>query len=162
MNLAEYEPYFIQWSSLTEEQRDLFFIGDEYLPLPDSHADRIKVLIGAEARSFMGEALHAVPGYSSAATSIFVQEKFISTADVWTDEAKVQAVRDWLYHTGVPFSRRVFLLYDRLVVSTDWKIVVKYWDAFAWSVGVATLILDESKTWVCRFDHEDVITFSSY
>ena len=161
MELARYAQHFKRWDRLSEAERD-FFVGDEYLPLNSAHAERIEILQGHEAREFIREALHKVPGYSPTATSAFVQEKHITIIDVWNDKAKIQEVRDWLYHTGVPFSRRVFLLYDNRVVSTDWKIVVKYWDALAWNVGVEMLALDESKTWVCSFHHEDVITFRSY
>lgn len=161
MEVSRYAPHFRKWNSLSETERN-FFVGDEYLPLNKSHADRIEVLLGKDARDFVKEALYKVPGYSYAATSSYVHEKHVMLSDVWNDPIKIQGVRDWLYQTGVPFSNRVFLLYDSVVVSTDWKIVVKYWDAFAWSVGMEMVALDESRSWVCSFHHEEVITFRSY
>lgn len=161
MEVTRYMSLFRKWNSLSEAERD-FFVGDEYLPLDESHAERIEVLLGKEARGFIKEALCKAPGYSYAATSTCVQEKSIALADVWNDQIGIQGVRDWLHQTGVPLSSRVFLLYDTAVVSTDWEIVVAYWDAFAWSVGVEMIALDESKSWVCSFHHEDVITFRSY
>ena len=119
-------------------------------------------MLGKEARDFIKEALYRVPGYSCAATSSYLCEKYVLLSGVWSDPIRIQCIRDWLYQTGVPFSNRVFLLYDNAVVSTDWKIVVRYWDAFAWSVGMEMVALDESRPWVCSFHHEEIITFRSY
>lgn len=161
MQVSRYAPHFKQWDSLSEAERS-FFVSDEYVVLNKPHADRIEVLRGPEARAFIKEALYKVPGYSCAATSTHVHEKHVMLTDVWNDPIRIQAVRDWLCQTAVPFSNRVFLLYDSVVVSTDWEIVVKYWNAFAWSVGKEMVALDESKSWVCSFHHEEVITFQSF
>jgi hypothetical protein len=159
---TEYEKHFQPWNVLSEEQRKEFFVGDEYLPLPTTHADRIRVLQGAKAREFTKQALVGVPGYSSSASSNFTNEESVLLSEVWNDQQKIQQVRDWLHHRGLSYPTPVHLLYDDLVVATDWKIVVKYWDALAWSVGVEMLALDTSRSWVCSFHHEDVITFSTY
>ena len=79
--------------------------------------------------------------------------------NVWGDQTKIAAVRDWLYQAGVPFSTQVFLLRHEEVVATDWKTLVRYWDAFARSVGVEMLIIDHTKSWLCTFHHEQVLTF---
>lgn len=161
MNLDDFAPHFKAWDELSEEDR-WFFVGEEYLPLDKSHAERISVLQSSEARELTRRLLYGVPGYSSVASSTFNHEESIHLEDVWGDEPKIQEVRDWLYRRGVPYSRRVYLLYDNLVVAADWKILVRYWDAFAWSVGVEMVALDSTKSWVCSFDHEQVITFRSY
>jgi hypothetical protein len=158
---SEYKNHFQSWNQLTGEQREEFFIGDEYLPLPETHADRIRVLQGTVAREFIKEALAGVPGYSSSATSRFTKEESILLSGVWNDQKRIQEVRDWLHHRGLSYSTPVHLLYDDLVVETDWKIVVRYWDALAWSVGVEMLALDSTKSWTCSFHHEDVVTFYS-
>lgn len=159
---AEYEKHFEPWSLLSEQQREKFFVGDDYLPLPASHADCIRVLQGEKAREFIKRALIGVPGYSSSGTSRFSSEASALLSEVWSEPKKIQQVRNWLHHRGLSYSIPVYLLYDDVVVATDWKIVVKYWDALAWSVGIEMLALDTSKTWLCSFHHEDVITFSSY
>ena len=53
-------------------------------------------------------------------------------------------------------------MYDYVIVATEWKIVVKYWDAFFWAVGMEMLVLDTTKSWVCSFHHEDTLTFQRY
>jgi len=159
---AEYEDQFHSWEHLSVKQREEFFIGEEYLPLPPTHADRIRVLHGAPARELIKKALVGFPGYSSTATSKFTREESILLTDVWNDQSKIQQVRDWLHNKGLSYSSLVHLLYDDLVVATDWKIVVKYWDAFAWRVGIEMLALDSTKSWACSFHHEDAITFSSH
>ncbi len=47
-------------------------------------------------------------------------------------------------------------------VVTSWKILVKYWDAFAWSVGFAMYAFDTSMNWICEFNHEDTIAYSAF
>jgi hypothetical protein len=86
----------------------------------------------------------------------------LSTSESWRRIQDVQATREWLHQRGVPYSTNIYLVYGEAIVATEWKILVKYWDAFAWSVGFAMLALNESKSWVCEFHHEDVITFQSY
>ena len=161
MPLSDHGANLTKWDDLSPGERS-FFVGDNYLPLPQSHANRIAVLRGNAARDFIKEALYEVPGYSHAATSKFTSEKTVQLTDVWNDESRIQEVREWLYRSGIPYSTSVFLLYDNVVVLTDWKIVVRYWDAFAWSVGVEMVVVDSTKSWVCSFHHEEAITFWSY
>lgn len=161
MELQDFLGEFKAWDSLSKQDRS-FFIGDNYLPLPKSHAARISILKGIRAREFVRLALYKVPNYSVAATCQFKHEDHILLHDVWNDESKIAEVRDWLYQKGIPFSNQVYLLYDNLVVSTAWKIVVTYWDALAWSVGVEMIAIDNTKSWICCFHHEEVITFMSF
>lgn len=158
---AEFVQRFQPWALLSDEQREDFFTGDEYLPLPATHAERIGVLQGTAAREFIARALSGVAGYSAAAASKFAKNESISLSEVWGDPQKIQEIREWLYERGLKYSTPVYLLYDDVVVATEWKIVITYWDAFAWSVGVEMLAIDASRSWACSFHHEDVITFSA-
>lgn len=160
MQLKDFLPQFTPWAELREAQRS-FFVGDEYLPLPEAHATRIFRLHGIAAVEFIRRALYKVPSYSIAATGDFkfVEQCFIEK--LW-DEKGIAQVRGWLFNTGVPFSTPVYLLYHEEVIATEWKILVRYWDAFACNVGVAMVVVDNSKSWACEFDHNDVITFMRY
>lgn len=158
MQLQDYFKEFTAWDALTEPQRS-FFCGDDYLPLLPSHAARISRLHGIRAVEFIRFALYQMPSYSPFAQTDFKHKQIMLLEDVWGDQARIAAVRDWLYQTGVPFSTQVFLLRHEEVIATDWKILVLYWDAFAWSVGVEMLVVDQTKSWLCTFHHEQVITF---
>ncbi len=158
MRLQAYLKEFTAWDSLSEQQRS-FFCGDDYLPLPPSHAACISRLHGIRAVEFIRLALYQLPKYSPTALSDFKQKHVMLLEDVWGSQTKIAAVRDWLYQAGVPFSTQVFLLRHEEVIATDWKILVLYWDAFAWSVGVEMLVVDQTKSWLCAFHHEQVITF---
>lgn len=161
MQLKDFLPQFTPWAELREAQRS-FFVGDEYLPLPEMHAERIKVLFGANAASFNTLALQQIPDYSRHIQHEFKYEQTCLTHELWNEQGVAQ-VREWLFKTGVPFSTLVYLLYDApRVVSTEWKILVRYWDAFAWSVGMAMVVVDDTISWFCEFHHEDVITFKRY
>jgi len=160
------EPQYIndfkQWHALSEKERSRIFSGESHLPLPPNHAERIEALFGIKAVEFEHEALKGVPGYSAAATATFQREESLSLANCWATAAGIQMVREWLHAKPVPYSTKVKLLYDEAVVATEWKILVKYWDAFAGCVGVDMLVLDSTKSWICEFHHEDVATFRSY
>ena len=84
-----------------------------------------------------------------------------SLHDKWNLESGIQEVRQWLYSLGMSFSQNIFLLYSDRIILTSWKILVKYWDAFAWSVGFA-MYVDTSMNWICEFNHEDMITYSAF
>ena len=96
-----------------------------------------------------------MPRYSIDATADFKHKKVCLIYDLWDDKGIA-------LNTGVPFSTPVYLLYHEEVIATEWKILVRYWDAFACNVGVAMLVVDSSKSWACEFDHNDVITFMRY
>ena len=161
MALADYIDRIKAWNDLPEDKRN-FFIGDNYLSLSELHAERIKVLRDIAAVEFKNELLYKVPAYSIAATADFQVEEIIQLQDVWNDEAKIQATRKWLHEKKIPYATQVFLIYHELIVVTEWKILVKYWDAFAYNVGLEMVAVDRTKSWTCTFHHEDVITFRRY
>lgn len=163
MQLKDFLPQFTPWDELKEEQKSRFFF-DEELPLPEAHAARISVLHGKAASEFIGEALDNVPYpyYWFGNKGDFKHFETYSLMNGRSDETVTQ-VRDWLFKRGIAFSAPVYLLYDDpLVVSTEWKILVRYWDSFELSVGMAMVVVDRSKSWACEFHHEEVITFMRY
>ncbi|MES2670562.1 MAG: hypothetical protein V4673_09125 [Pseudomonadota bacterium] len=151
-----------KWAALSNKEQSRIFTGESYLPLPSPHAERIEALFGIKAVQLGRELLKDVPGYSASANGKFQRNEMRSIADSWNSPQDVQATREWLHRRSVPYSTSIYLVYDEIVVATEWKLLVKYWDAFSWSVGVAMLALNERKSWVCEFHHEDVITFQSY
>ncbi len=163
MQLEYFLPEFTSWLELKEEQKHRFFFEEE-LPLPEAHAARISVLRGKAASEFIGEALDNVPYpyYWFGNKNDFKHFEKYSLANV-RGEKRVAQVRHWLFKRGIPFSTPVYLLYDDpLVVSMEWKILVRYWDDFEHSVGMAMVVVDRSKSWACEFHHEEVITFMRY
>ena len=90
----------------------------------------------------------------------YVEKK--SLHDKWNSGSGIQEVRQWFYSLGIAFDRNIFLLYSDKIILTCWKILVKYWDAFAYSIGFAMYALDTSMNWICEFNHEDMITYSAF
>ena len=147
---------FTEWKKLTEKERE-FFVGENYLPLHQNIAERIGLLKGSPARELSKELLRGSPIKDQSSPCC---ELSIVTNDAWGDEKETSRIRQWLYDLGIPFSKQVHLIYDHgKIVRTDWKIFVKYWDAFSWSVGLAMLVVDSSKQWVLEVNHEDVINY---
>ena len=150
---------FRDWNDLSEKDKG-FFIGDDYLPLSDDVAERISIIKHQEARDFKKEALLNVPGFSSSTVLSYKSEEWVSLENAWGNKDETQKIREWLHNRGIPYRTTVYLLYDNsVVVKTDWKTLVKFWDAFSWSVGMAMLVVDLSKRWLCEFHHENVLTF---
>jgi len=147
------------WQELTERDRE-FFCGDRYPTLPPNHAAQIRLLTRDDAVRLTDWAVWSIPAGWPDRGERFGEDVSFGTYDSWEDEAGLDEVRRWLFDRGIPFRREVFLLYERhRVVWTTWKILVRYWDAFAWSVGYEMLAFDPTLRWACCFHHEDVIIF---
>ncbi|MCC9658798.1 hypothetical protein [Rhodopirellula halodulae] len=85
------------------------------------------------------------------------------TDESWNTDDGVQSVRQWLHDRDVPYQTTVYMFYDRrMILTMPWRLLVKYWDAFAWSVGYAMVATDSSCQWACMFHHENVIEFGCY
>jgi hypothetical protein len=151
------------WPELSEKDRD-FFCDDDYLPLSPNHAAQIALLAPGDNVRLASWALDALPpGWPDGAEQRFASEELLRIHECWNDPAGGDKVRRWLFDRGIPFRRTVYLIYaqDR-VVQTTWRMVVRYWDAFAWSVGYAMVAVDHTLEWACYFHHEDVIVFGSH
>jgi hypothetical protein len=165
--VAEELPFPIStrpWSELPEGERSFFSFGDDYLPLHPSHAAQLRLLVPTDAQRLATWAFSALPpGWPEQADQRFEHEEQLGVGECWQDAGRRAEVRQWLFNLGVPFRRTVYLLYERdVVVQTTWRMVVRYWDAFAWSVGYAMVAVDHSLQWACCFHHEDVIVFGSH
>jgi hypothetical protein len=153
------------WSELSEEERDFFCFEDEYLPLHPNHAAQIALLIPDDARRLTSWLFSAVPEAWSEwnrTSRRFKSKDSLSIRESW-NTAGVAKVRRWLFNCGIPLQRVVYLIYEpNRVVQTTWRMLVRYWDAFAWSVGIAMVAVDHTLQWACVFHHEDVIRFASH
>jgi hypothetical protein len=151
------------WVELSRRDRSFFNFGDDYLPLHPNHAAQISLLTPADAERVATWAFAAIPPeWPDRTDRRFEREERLSIGGRWNDDARQGEVRRWLFERGVPFRRTVYLIYERdQVVQTTWRIVVRYWDAFAWSVGYAMVAVDHTLQWACCFHHEDVIVFGS-
>lgn len=150
-----------KYSDLTEHEGS-FFIGDEYLPLHPDHDAQIILLDRESAdriKSFARAGFVKNPSGDFARLPL-LDHQFLH--DKWNSESDIQDVREWLHSLEIPYAQSVFLWYDNAVVATTWKLLLRYWDAFAWSVGVAMHAFDHTLTWVCEFHHEDVISFYAF
>jgi hypothetical protein len=152
------------WDDLAEPDRGLFGFADGYLPLHPNQAAQIGLLAPADAVRVTEWAFAAIPpGWPDRADQRFAHEADLVIRDCWDDPARRAEVRRWLFERGVPFARTVYLLYERgRVVQATWRAVVRYRDAFAWSVGYAMVAVDHTLRWACCFHHEDVIVFGSH
>lgn len=149
------------FSQLSERDRS-FFVGDEYLPLHQNHDAQIVLLDRKSAtrvKSFARAGL-SKDCVGDLARFPTLDRQFLH--DKWNSDAGVKDVRQWLHSLGIPFARVVVLWYDSAVVLTTWKLLIRYWDAFAWSVGVAMYAFDHTLSWVCEFHHEDIIQYYAF
>ena len=149
-----------RFDELSERERS-FFVGDEYLPLSPNHCERIKLLSRIDAqRIWDWLPLKNRVLWPSPKSSFTHQDSLLLKWDADEDPE----VRDWLWSRSIPFGREVFILHDdrRTVIQTEWKMLVRYWDAFSWSVGVEALVIDRSLSWCCHLHHESVLIFETF
>jgi hypothetical protein len=148
------------WATLQESERGFFSFEDDDLPLHPDDAAQIALLDPIDAAKVYSWASATVPPGWPDAGRPFDDETRLNVQDCWNDEGRRDAVRRWLANRGVPSGSTVYLLYDPTrIVETTWQMVVRYWDAFAWSVGFAMVVVDPTLRWACCFHHEEVITF---
>jgi hypothetical protein len=73
-----------------------------------------------------------------------------------------QKVKKWLYQRGIPFSAPVFLTYDSsTAVLTTWKMLVRHWRLFYYSISDDLTVCDSSMTWCLLFFHEHELFFGT-
>lgn len=150
------------WASLSEPERAFFCFDDDYLPLHPNHAAKIGLLTSADAVKVTDWAFGTIPPGWPERGARFGREEHLNVQDCWNDERRRDDVREWLSQRGVPFATVVYLVYDNWVVETTWQMVVRYWDAFAWSVGYAMVAVDHTLQWACCFHHEEFIHFGRF
>lgn len=152
------------WNDLNEVQRDFFCFEEEYLPLPEQHLLQIHRLSSSSAERvwrWLGPSLPS--GWPESEPHFSDQTAFQLDHGDWNSAEDVQSVRQWLHDLGVAYASDVFLVYEsNKIVRMPWKLVVKYWDALAWSVGYAMIAMDPSRQWACCFHHENVIVFGKF
>ncbi|MDR0352046.1 MAG: DUF2947 domain-containing protein [Opitutaceae bacterium] len=73
-----------------------------------------------------------------------------------------QKVKKWLYRRGIPFDAPVFLTYDSsTVVLTTWKMLVRHWQLFYYSISDDLTVCDHSMNWCLLFFHEHELFFGT-
>ncbi len=71
-------------------------------------------------------------------------------------------VKKWLFKQGVPFRRPVYLSYQPdTAVLTTWKMLIRYWDLFYYSISDDLTVIDDTLNWVLLFYHEHELYFGS-
>jgi hypothetical protein len=155
---------FVAWDDADDAARGFFCFADEYLPLPREHSLQIGIATHASAKLLCKWVDASLPANWSPDWTHFPHESIFRLSDEhWNTDTGSQAVREWLHERHVPYASTVYLFYDSSrVVSLPWKLVVRYWDALAWSVGYAAIATDKTARWACSFHHENVILFGSY
>ena len=154
----------VGWNDLPDSKRDFFCFEDEYLPLPTEHAVQIRSLAPESADRVWRWLWPSLPsGWPESEPHFANQSELVLDYENWNSDDGAQIVRQWLHDRAIPYSSDVFLIYESdKIVRMPWKLVVKYWDALAWSVGYAMIAMDATRQWACCFHHEDVIVFGTF
>ncbi len=71
-------------------------------------------------------------------------------------------VKKWMYELGVPFKNPVFVSYDRdCGFIMPWKLLIKYWRNFYYSISDDITIFDDSLQWCLLMFHEHEFYFGT-
>ena len=161
--MIDFTPTVTKWSDLAVSNRGFAWLEENYGPLPDVHLESICRVNSADTgrlNSWLGRLL---PQTSMDQLGFPNSEVFRIADENWNTADGVQAVREWLHDRGVPYKTTVFAFYDQdQVLMMPWRLLLKYWDAFAWRVGYSMIATDLSCQWACMFHHENVIEFGAY
>ena len=134
------------------------FTEANYGRLPDPHLAQLKPLDERAAKFLwdfiINTKLHAdVP---------FNKEYFRNIDKARILENNDPEIKKWLYQRGLPFDKPVFLSWQPTeAMIVPWKIFIKYYDNFYFSVSDDLTIFDQSLTWALLFYHEDEIYFGT-
>ena len=91
----------------------------------------------------------------------FKNEQYLNISESWNSDLEIAQVREWLFQQKIPFDQDIYMLYDENVIKTKWKVFVKHWDIFSWSVGISLNIVDQTRSWMLEVHHEQIMTFYS-
>ena len=84
----------------------------------------------------------------------FKYQKFLNIVDSWNSNDEIAEVRVWLFELKIPFDQDIYMLYDENVIKAKWKVFVKHWDIFSWSVGISLNIVDQTRSWMLEVHYE--------
>jgi len=86
--------------------------------------------------------------------------KNVNSFDVDPDNRK--RTKKWLYQTGIPFKKEVLVSWTKTEAAiVPWKVVVKYFDSFYYSIGDDLTIIDEGLAWAILFFHKEQIFYGN-
>lgn len=151
--LTDYENRFKSWQNYDELPFSLFILVDE-LELKQYLSQRVAFLKGFEAAEFTRLIHKEIP-------KLFKNEECFNISESWNSDIKIAQVRKWLFQRKIPFDQDIYMLYGENVIKTKWKVFVKHWNIFSWSVGISLNIVDQTRSWLLEVHHEDVLTFYS-
>jgi hypothetical protein len=134
------------------------FTEETYDKLPDQHLEQIKPL-SKEAAKFLND---YIGNCNLHANTPFKRDFFriIDKAHIFENNEK--EIKKWLYQRGLPFEKIVFLSYNETdAIIVPWKILIKYYTSFYYSVADDLTVFDQSLTWSLLFYHESEIYFGT-
>ena len=153
MYLTDYENKFKRWENYAELPSGLFFLIDESA-LETYLSKRTSFLKGFEATEFIRLVSKEIP-------KSFADKIMLDISESWNSDKEIAKVREWLFQCKIAFDQDIYMLYDEHVIKTKWKVFVRHWDIFSWSVGMSLNVIDHTRSWCLEVHHEDVLTFYS-
>lgn len=122
--------------------------------LPTDHLNQLKPL-NSEASKFLSDHIGQVH------SDFPFTNKFFNVVDR-TDIIDENEVRKWLYRRGIPFKKEVYLSWSSTTAMiVPWKLLIKYFDKFYYSVSDDLTVFDESLSWALLFFHTDEVYFGT-
>ncbi|MFB9842550.1 hypothetical protein [Mucilaginibacter ginsenosidivorans] len=134
------------------------FTDPDYEELPQSHLAQLKPLDTHGSKflwNYIKEAnIHLDFPFKRDLFNVI--DKFMITGD---DE---QETKKWLYKRGFPFDKPVYLSWQPdLAMIIPWELLIKYFDAFYYSIADDLTVIDQNLNWALLFFHEHEIYFGS-
>lgn len=134
------------------------FADESYRKLPQLHLDQLMPL-SVHASKFLWNYIVQ----SGLHKDTPFKKDFFKTID----KAKITGdnnvdIKKWLYQRSFPFDKLVYLSWQpNVAMIVPWKLLIKYFDDFYYSVSDDLTVIDESLNWALLFYHEDEIYFGT-
>jgi hypothetical protein len=161
--MIDFIPAVTKWSDLAASKRGFAWLEENYGPLPQNQLSSIS-RVSPDDTVRLNAWLGGLLPQTSMDQLGFPHSDIIRLGDEnWSTTAGIQAVREWLHARGVPYNTSIYAFYDQdQILVMPWRLLLKYWDVFAWRVGYSMIATDASCQWACMFHHENVIEFGAY
>jgi len=133
------------------------FTDPKYDLLPQEHLDQLQPL-DKEASKFLFDYISNAHLHDD----IPFRKDFFRTIDKMRIQTGNESeVKKWLYHRGLPFDKKVFLLWNEEAMMLPWKLLIKYFDSFYYSGSDDLSVFDQGLSWALMFFHEDEVYFGT-
>jgi hypothetical protein len=134
------------------------FTEERYNVLPEIHLNQLRPL-DKLAANFLSNYISEIGLHNHVP---FKKDFFKVIDEISSSNDNESEIKKWLYRRGLPFGKEVCVVWNHNeAMIVPWKLLIKYFDDFAYPGSDDLTVFDESLNWALLFFHEGEIYFGS-